>query len=104
MNVTKANDLLSNLLKFISFGIVFADFFFGMNNPGIIVLPNSIAYGERSNKIDDVIGELIKSDGIFLDPVYNAKTFLAMVQYLKNNPHIQKAVYVNTGGFPNLLI
>ena len=66
------------------------------------VLPCPIKYGEKSEKINGIINSLAASDGIFLDPVYNAKSFLGMTEFLEHHPEIRTAVYINTGGTPNL--
>ena len=73
----------------------------GTDNTEICVLDNDIGYGEFSAEIMRIISELAESDGIFLDPIYNAKSFLKMTEYLKNHQEIKNAVYVNTGGQPN---
>lgn len=68
----------------------------------INVLPCPIKYGDVRQEIKDIIANLVQSDGVFLDPVYNAKSFLMMVQFLKEHPQLKNAVYLNTGGSPNL--
>lgn len=70
----------------------------------INVLPNPVRYGEKNSLVDEMIAEIVKSDGVFLDPVYNAKSFLVMMQYVKNNTNLKNVVYVNTGGYPNLFV
>lgn len=74
----------------------------GIEDCFINVLSNPIRYAEANGAIRGIIKELVKSDGIFLDPVYNAKSFLAMTEFLKGHPKIENAVYINTGGYPNL--
>ncbi len=68
----------------------------------IKVLPSSVKYGVMSDGVCNMISALTKSDGIFLDPVYNAKSFLGMTEYLKTHPGMKNVLYVNTGGSPNL--
>ena len=70
-------------------------------NEEINVLPNLIQYGAKDERINEIITALVRSDGIFLDPVYNAKSFLAMVEFVKNR-NMNNVVYVNTGGYPNI--
>ena len=68
----------------------------------IHVLRSGIRYGGSSEELDEMISGLVQSDGIFLDPVYNAKSFLEMTRYIGAHPEIKTAVYINTGGSPNL--
>ena len=68
----------------------------------ISVLPCNIPYGAKSKEVDRMIGELLRKDGIHLDPIYNGKAFLEMVRFLKNNTTLKKVLYINTGGQPNI--
>lgn len=68
----------------------------------IHILPSPIKYGEKNTDVESIISTLAKSDGLFLDPIYNAKSFLAMMYFLGTHPKLKNAVYVNTGGFPNI--
>lgn len=74
----------------------------GINETLINVLPSSIKYGAKDKAVDDMISKLVQSDGVFLDPIYNAKSFLAMIDFIKKNQDITKAIYINTGGYPNI--
>lgn len=71
-------------------------------NSLIHILPNQIVYGKKDKQIDETIKALIESDGVFLDPVYNAKSFRQMINFLEEHTEIKTAVYVNTGGYQNL--
>lgn len=73
-----------------------------INEDDIHVLQSDIRYGENSAELNEMISCLVKSDGIFLDPIYNAKSFLEMTRYIGIHPEIKTAVYINTGGTPNL--
>ena len=65
------------------------------------VLESSIPYGETSDAVVEVVRALAQNDGLFLDPVYNAKSFWGMTEYLKNH-HYANVLYINTGGTPNI--
>ena len=71
-------------------------------NYEINVLPCEICYGEENSLLNTTILHLVQTDGIFLDPVYNAKSFLTMTQFISNHPELKDVVYINTGGSPNL--
>ena len=58
----------------------------------IHVLASDIKYGEKNTELDEMIATLLKSDGVFLDPIYNAKSFLKMTHYLRSHPEIKTAV------------
>lgn len=68
----------------------------------INVLPCQIKYGDKSEEVQSLIKEICGSDGIMLDPVYNAKSFLTTKHYLKMNSSFRNVIYLNTGGSPNL--
>lgn len=68
----------------------------------IRVIDNNIMYGMQiSGDKANVASELVKTDGIILDPIYNEKTFCRMVQYLKEHKRFKNVIYINTGGTPN---
>ena len=48
----------------------------------------------------DIICEMARTEGIFLDPVYSGKAFFGMVQELKRNPDCfgNRIVFIHTGG------
>ena len=70
----------------------------------IHVLPKreDTSYGERDQQTEALIREIAQSDGFFLDPVYNAKSFLQMREWILSNPKVRNVLYLNTGGTPNL--
>ncbi len=71
----------------------------------IIVLPNSgLSYGGKKTIIDETICNIAHNEGFYLDPIYNAKTFLLMVNYLKKHNNLKNVLYLNTGGTANILI
>lgn len=65
------------------------------------VLPSNIPYGQTTQAVIETTTTLAQRDGLFLDPVYNAKSFWGMTEYLKNN-HYNNVLYLNTGGTPNI--
>lgn len=67
----------------------------------VIVLESPIPYGETSDAVVETTKTLAQNDGLFLDPVYNAKSFWGMTEYLKNH-HFDNVLYINTGGTPNI--
>lgn len=72
---------------------------------GINILENGgIEYGEVNSRIINIMKDLAKSDGILLDPIYNAKSFYAMIKYLIENNNYTNVLYLNTGGIPNIFI
>ena len=68
----------------------------------LTVIRDDRDYGRITPEITEIIKEVAKSDGIFLDPVYNARAFLGMLNYLHQNPNLDNVLYLNTGGQPNL--
>lgn len=68
----------------------------------IKVLKNNSVYGRADLETDKIIRTIAASDGIFLDPVYNAKAFTEMCSYILEHPYLNKIVYLNTGGTPNI--
>ena len=71
----------------------------------IHVLENSgMQYGKQDERLDVLRKEVAKSDGVFLDPIYNAKAFYGMKQFLEKNMSFQNVLYVNTGGSPNIFL
>jgi D-cysteine desulfhydrase len=65
------------------------------------VLESKIPYGQTSVTVVDATKAIAQRDGLFLDPVYNAKSFWGMTEYLKEN-HFKNVLYLNTGGTPNI--
>jgi 1-aminocyclopropane-1-carboxylate deaminase/D-cysteine desulfhydrase-like pyridoxal-dependent ACC family enzyme len=70
----------------------------------IKVLPKSVGYGESDFRVDKMIKDIVRSDGIYLDPIYNAKSFFAMIKYLEDHIELRNILYLNTGGTPNLFV
>ena len=66
------------------------------------IIPSQYPYGTISEEISSVIRKVAGSDGFFLDPIYNAKSFLGMSEFLKENVKYKNVLYLNTGGSPNL--
>ena len=66
------------------------------------VLENSISYGTVTEEVNSIIKAVAISDGFFLDPIYNAKSFLRMTEFLKTGSVYKNVLYLNTGGSPNL--
>ena len=65
------------------------------------VLESKIPYGQTSDEVIETTKALAQKDGLFLDPVYNAKSFWGMTEYLKEN-RFENVLYLNTGGTPNI--
>ncbi len=63
-------------------------------------------YGESTEQIIDISKKVAKSDGIFLDPIYNARAFCGMIEHLsyEESEGYQNVLYVNTGGQPNIYL
>lgn len=58
-------------------------------------------YGKYDEKILRVIREVLKVDGINLDPTYTGKAFWGMLEYLKReNVRHQNILFIHTGGTP----
>lgn len=78
---------------------------FSFNDDVIEVIDNSEKpYGAIDKDIVDTIRAVAKSDGIVLDPIYNAKTFLKMTSLLQKREYstYKNILYLNTGGIPNI--
>lgn len=65
------------------------------------VLESQIPYGQSTVAVTEMTKLLAQKEGLFLDPIYNAKSFWSMTEYLKSN-HYDNILYVNTGGTPNI--
>ena len=63
---------------------------------------NEAGYGVITENEKAAINELAKSEGILLDPVYTARAFYAMTDYLKKGeiPSNATVLFWHTGGFP----
>ena len=95
--INEIKDTLNSMYEF--------DGLVSSNSPDIIVLDNmGIKYGDTDENIIEVSRQLAHTDGIFLDPIYNAKAFYGMKQYLEDYDQLQKVLYVNTGGLPNIFM
>ena len=60
-------------------------------------------YGEADQEVFDLIAELARTEGLFLDPVYTGKAFHGMVSELEKGDNGQLAgandvVFIHTGG------
>ena len=57
-------------------------------------------YGKSSPQELSVIGEVARTEGILLDPVYTGKAFYGMSQELERNPQVfdNRIVFIHTGG------
>ena len=62
-----------------------------------------IGYGILTEEIKNVIHSVAQTDGIYIDPVYNAKAFHVMCRFLSEHD-LKKVLYLNTGGTPNLFV
>lgn len=65
------------------------------------VLESQIPYGQSTEAVTEMTKLLAQKEGLFLDPVYNAKSFWGMTEYLKKQ-HYNNVLYLNTGGTPNI--
>ena len=76
---------------------------FRIKEENINILDNDgIKYGEVDKRVLEIMKDIIKSDGIPLDPIYNAKSFHVMMKYLSENKKMKNVLYLNTGGTPNI--
>jgi len=78
---------------------------FSFNDDDIEVIDNSEKpYGAIDKDIVDTIRAVAKSDGIVLDPIYNAKTFWKTERMIKDKEYssCKNILYLNTGGTPNI--
>lgn len=57
-------------------------------------------YGKSSPQELSLIGEVARTEGILLDPVYTGKAFYGMTQELERNPQVfdDRIVFIHTGG------
>lgn len=67
----------------------------------IQVRDSQIPYGKTTHAVVETAKALARSDGLFLDPIYNAKSFWSMTECLKEN-HYGNVLYLDTGGTPNI--
>ena len=61
-------------------------------------------YGIIDNDIIQIMREIAVSEGILLDPIYNAKSFWVMQEMIlkKELQEYKNVLYLNTGGSPNI--
>lgn len=64
---------------------------------------NEIGYGKITLPIKNIIHQVVSTDGIYLDPIYNAKAFYIMSEFLKKN-NFDNVLYIDTGGLPNIFL
>ncbi len=58
-------------------------------------------YGSYNKKIISVIFDMLKNDGIPLDPIYTGKGYWGMKEYIKtNNISDKNILFIHTGGTP----
>lgn len=75
------------------------------NIKSINVIDNKgLQYGQPDLRIEKTIRDIACSDGIYLDPIYNAKSFFLMLDFLKNSKKMKSVLYINTGGIPNIFL
>jgi len=61
-------------------------------------------YGQLSDGTRDALSLMARTEGIFLDPVYTAKTFAGLLGLIENGTikQGQKVIFIHTGGVPAL--
>jgi 1-aminocyclopropane-1-carboxylate deaminase/D-cysteine desulfhydrase-like pyridoxal-dependent ACC family enzyme len=61
-------------------------------------------YGKLGTKTQSALERMAQSEGIFLDPVYSAKTFAGLLDLISEEQikSGQKIVMIHTGGLPAL--
>lgn len=61
-------------------------------------------YGLPSNELIDTIKMVARLEGVFLDPVYNGKAMVALIDMIrsKNFDHDQNILFLNSGGGPSI--
>lgn len=60
-------------------------------------------YGIYNKEILDLSLRILKSDGLFLDPIYTAKGMWGTFQYIKINNIKGNILFMNTGGYFNFI-
>ena len=99
----RCKKVVADMLK--QMNIICANLSVPVSSQKIIVLSNSgLHYGGKNKKIYETICDIAQKEGFYLDPIYNAKTFLLMVDYLKKQNKLKNVLYLNTGGTANILI
>lgn len=73
------------------------------NDDDIWVMETNEPYGSLSEDVYDIIQAVFSSDGLILDPIYNAQAFKIMMKVLNEDTSniYNKVLYINTGGLPN---
>jgi len=69
-----------------------------------VIQGEDIRYGYVNEAISNTMYRIANIDGIFLDPIYNAKAFNGMEKYLESHNDFENVLYINTGGEPNLFM
>ena len=59
-------------------------------------------YGRPDEELLALRANILKQDGVQLDPVYNINAFYGMVQKLSQTPGTGDVLYINTGGYTEL--
>ncbi len=58
-------------------------------------------YGSSDCQISNIIDQIMKTNGIPLDPIYTAKAYTGMIDYIdKNNINHKNILFIHTGGTP----
>lgn len=93
------NDLLKDMLKLD--GNVVREM--GKIN---VLFDSKSKYGLITDEIKQIAKKVAWTDGIFLDPIYNAKAFAGMIEFLKmsDGMNLKNVLYINTGGQPNIFM
>ncbi len=99
----RQNARLENVLQRLS-GLMDIDP--GLWSGGVHTWDGALApgYGKIGPKTRDALTLMARTEGVFLDPVYTAKTFAGLLD-LRHDGHIskgQKVVMLHTGGLPAL--
>ncbi len=61
-------------------------------------------YGKHDKSIFDTIELLVKEEGILMDPIYTAKSFMGLLKMIETDKGMQNKsiLYIHTGGLPIL--
>lgn len=99
-SVERCTQVIRDLIESVNYN---TELKYKINDEKICVLPSLFEYGGGiTSELRDITRTIGQTDQIYLDPVYNAKSFLKMIDYLEEHSEMKNVLYVHTGGIPNI--
>jgi|GEM_PF-2951396 len=94
---------IATFIKEIKESVLNPELFDDSYDSNLKIVNTQMKYGEIIKSDTDFIKRLVRSDGICLDPIYNAHPFSVLMDTLEQY-EAQNILYINTGGTPLLFL